>query len=160
MIARVIILLIFGGFGVVMLWVGVTQYIQQRRLLTSSRDVEAEIIESRVEKCRSSDTDNRPLRDNSTISYRPLVRFRYRVGDRPYVSDMLRPTIIIRSFASHESAAEEIAAYPEGAIVTARVCDAAPEKAFLVAEASVGPMVFMIVGLLLPPIAWFVGRLV
>lgn len=159
MIARIIVLLIFGGFGVYMAGVGITQLFLQRRLLSTSRAVEAEIVESEVEHTKSADTDNRPLRDNSTNSYRPVVKFRYSIGERSYVSDMLRPTIIVRSYASKEAAAEELAPFPLGAKVTAFVCDAEPDKAFLIADASVGPMVFMIVGTLLVPISWFVGRL-
>ncbi len=158
MIVRVLIMLVFCGFACVMLYVGFTQYLQQRRLLSAARAVEAEIIESRVEVSRSADTDNRPLRDNSTSSYRPVVRFRYRVGQQPYVSDMLRPTIILRSYASKEAAQEELTPYPQGAVVTAHVCDDEPSKGFLIAEASVGPVVFMIVGLIIPPIVWFISR--
>jgi hypothetical protein len=33
-----------------------------------------------------------------------------------------------------------------------------PDKACLLQESSAGPMVFMILGVLLPPVAWFVGK--
>jgi hypothetical protein len=157
---RILILLVFGGFGLVMLWVGATQCVRQRRLLTHATAVEAEIIEARVQSSTSSNTDRRPLRSTSTTTHSPVVRFRYRVGDAEYVSDMLRPTSIGTSYASRESAEEEIAAYRPGARIIAFVDPALPGAGFLVAERSSGPLVFIIVGLLLPPVAWAAGTLV
>jgi hypothetical protein len=159
-IARIIVFVIFGGFGLVMLYVGLTQLITQRRLLADAERVDAVIVHSEVFSSTSSDTDPRPLRSTSTTTHRPDVRFRYRVGGGEYESDLMYPTIIVRTYASREAAAEALAPYPLQATVRAYVDPSLPDKAYLIASAGNGPLVFIIVGLLLPPIAWFAGKYV
>jgi hypothetical protein len=131
----------------------------QRRLLANAIPIEATIVKSEVFKSVSADTDNRPLRSTSTTSYRPDVLFRYAYGGREYESDLLNPTIIVYG-GSAESAAEELKPFPVGAKVQAWLDVTTPDKAFLVPEKTSGPMVFMIIGVLLPPLAWFVGKYV
>jgi Protein of unknown function (DUF3592) len=77
--ARIIVFIIFGGFGLVMLYVGVTQMVTQRRLLANAERVDAVIVHSDVFSSTSSDDDSRPLRSTSTTTHRPDVKFRYRV---------------------------------------------------------------------------------
>lgn len=141
-----------------MLYVGVTQYVLQRQLLGNSIPIEVEVVKSEVFKSVSADTDNRTLRDNSTISYRPDVRFRYSHEGKDYESDLLRPTIIVQSFASADSASEELRPFPVGSRVPAFLNTQHPDQAYLIRESSAGPIVFMILGVLLPPLAWFVGK--
>ena len=69
--ARIITFIIFGGFGFVLLYVGVTQYFQQRRLLANAERVDARIVHSEVFTSTSADTDRRPLRSTSTTTHRP-----------------------------------------------------------------------------------------
>lgn len=156
--ARIIVTIIFGGFGLVMLYVGVTQFVQQRRLLEHAERVDAVITHSEVFVSTTRDTDSRIGSSNSTTSYRPDVKFRYRVGGEQYESDLLYPNIIVTAYASRESAAEELAPFPLEATVRAYVDPSLPDKAFLVASSGKGPVVFIVIGLLLPPVAWFVGR--
>lgn len=157
---RIAILIVFGGLGLVMLGVGITQFFQQRRLLANATAIEADIIDSRIESSTSANTDRRPLRSTSTTTHAPVVKFRYNLDGKTYESDLLTPTIIVRTYPSREGAEEQIAPYPIGAKVTALVDPSRPEKAFLIAQASAAPMVFIIIGLLLPPIAWLSGKLV
>jgi hypothetical protein len=157
-VARWIAFIIFGGGGLVLLYVGVTQYFLQRRLLANAITIEAQIIKSEVHKMVSTDTDTRLLRDNSTVSYRPDVQFRYTFRGVAYESDLLRPTIIVHDYASSGSVLEELAPFPVGAKVRAFVDPEIPDKAYLLQESGGGPLVFIIVGLILPPLAWFVGK--
>jgi hypothetical protein len=157
-VVRWIALIIFGGFGLVLLYVGVTQYFLQRRLLANAVTIEAQIIKSEVRRIVSSDTDRRPLRDNSTVSYRPDVQFRYVFRDKEYESDLLRPTIIVHDYGSQDSASQELAPFPVGAKVKAYMDAENPDKAYLLQESGAGPVVFIVVGLILPPLAWFVGK--
>jgi hypothetical protein len=157
-VARWIALVIFGGGGLVLLYVGATQFFLQRRLLANAVTIEAQIVNSEIFKSVSTDSDSRLLRDNSTVSYRPDVRFRYSFKGAGYESDLLRPTIIVHDYASKESVAREIERFPVGARVPAYVDAENPDKGFLIKESSSGPIVFVIVGLLLPPLAWFVGK--
>ena len=158
--ARIITFVIFGGFGLVLLYVGVTQYFMQRRLLANAQRVDARIVYSEVFTSTSADTDPRPLRSTSTTTHRPDVKFRYRVGEAEYESDLMYPNIIVHSYASRESAAEALKPFPVNATVKAYVDPSLPNKAYLIASAGSGPIVFMIVGLILPPVAWWVGKYV
>jgi hypothetical protein len=157
-VARWIALIIFGGGGLVLLYVGITQFFLQRRLLANAVTIEAQITKSEVHKSVSADTDSRLLRDNSTVSYRPDVRFRYSFHGAEYESDLLRPTIIVHSYASADSVVQEISPFPVGAKVRAYVDAENPDKAYLIQESGAGPVVFIIVGLILPPLAWIVGK--
>lgn len=158
--ARLIVFLVFAAFGVVMLVVGATQYIQQRRLLAAAEPIEVEIVRSEVFSSESKPAGSKPLQSRSTTSHRPELAFRYEVDGATYESDLLHPTIIVQGYASRESAAEVLREYPVGARVQGYVDRSRPDKAFLRREASLAPLVFMIVGIALVPIAWFGSRLV
>ena len=158
--AQIITFLIFGGLGFMLLAVGITQMRQQRRNLAHAEPVMATIEHAAVFTSTSADTDPRLGRSTSTSSHRPDVRFRYQVAGQTYRSERLYPSIIARGYASAEAAAEELAPFPLHAQVRAWVNPAHPDQAFLIAEASQGPLVFVILGLLLPPVAWFVGAYV
>ena len=67
---------------------------------------------------------------------------------------MLRPTIIAQSYASHNSAADELKMFPIGATVEAFYSAEHPDKAFLLSESSAAPVVFIVVGILSPIIRW------
>ncbi len=156
--ARWITFIIFGGGGFALLYVGITQYFLQRRLLANAVPIDVEIVKSEVLKSVSSNTDRRLLHNNSTTSYRPELLFRYTYGGREYSSDLLRPNIIVTGSASAESAAEELKPFPVGARVKAYLDPGIPDKAYLLQEKGAGPAVFMVIGILLPPLAWFVGK--
>lgn len=155
---RWVFVLMFGGLGLMLVYVGVTQFFLQRRIAASARPVQVEIIRSEVIRSESKDTDRSVTRSTSTISWRPEVVFRYSVRGRAYESDLLRPNIIVTSYASHEAAAEEIAAFPVGAQVLAWVDDAHPDKAFLLLEKGIGPIVFMLAGPIALLAAWLSWR--
>lgn len=156
--ARIIATLIFGSFGLVLFYVGVTQFIQQRQNMANAEPIDATIIESKVFTSTTADTDSRMLRSNSTTSHRPDVKFRYVFGGTTYESDRLYPSIIVTSYASEAAAAAELAPFPLNAKVRAWMDTAHPERAFLVAQETKGPIVFMIIGLLLPPLVWWLGK--
>lgn len=155
--AQIVTFVIFGGLGLMLLYVGVTQGIRQRRNMASSERVDATIVRSEVVVSKSANTDRRTLRDNSTTSYRPDVRFRYMVGGKEYESDTMYPNIIVTSYASQAAAQEVLTPFPLNAKVRAYVNPAHPGEGFLVAEEGKGPIVFTVLGVLLPPLAWFVG---
>ena len=156
--AQWITFVIFGGGGLALLYVGVTQYFLQRRLMANAIAIEVEIIKSEIFKSKSADTDQRLNRNNSTTSFRPEIRFRYTFAEREYESDLLRPTIIVRGYASAENAAKELAPFHIGAKALAYVDPQHPDKAFLKKAAFAGPAVFIIIGNVLPPLAWMVGK--
>lgn len=160
MLLRLVITAVFGSFGLVLLYVGLRQYLLQRRLLSHANPVEAEVVVSEVQSSTSSGSGSGPLRKSGTTSHVPVVRFRYQVHGTWHESDLLRPTSIARGHASRDSAAAELTPYPVGARVIARVNPALPDKGYLLEEASAAPVVFIILGILVPPLAWFASALV
>jgi hypothetical protein len=158
--ARIITFIIFGGFGFVLLYVGVTQYFMQRRLLAHAQRVDARIVHSEVFTSTSADTDPRMLRSTSTTTHRPDVKFRYQVGGTEYESDLIHPNIIVTAYPSREAAAQVLEPFPINTTVRAYVDPSLPSKAYLIPSAGKGPIVFMILGLVLPPLAWWVGKYV
>ena len=156
--ARIITFIIFGGFGFFMLYMGVTQFVQQRQNIAHAESIDALIIKSEVVTSTSNDTDPRLLRSTSTTSHSPDVSFRYVVSGQTYESDRMYPSVIGRGYASREDAAAMIKPFPLGATVRVFVDRAHPERAFLLKEAGSGPIVFIVLGLLLPPLAWIVGK--
>lgn len=66
----------------------------------------------------------------------------------------------MRTYASREAAADALVPFPVNATVSAYVDPSLPDKAYLIATEGNGPVVFMIIGMLLPPIAWWVGKYV
>lgn len=141
------------GLGLMLLTVGVRECVLQKRTLEGVVPVDAVIVSAQVIKSVSHDTDPRPLKSTSTTSYSPEVKFRYTVYGHGYESDMLRPTVIVRGYASHEDAHREIAAFIPGSVVRAFVNPDLPARGFLIAERSSGPIVFIIVGVVMLPIA-------
>ncbi len=158
--ARIITYLIFAGFTVMFLYVGLTQFVQQRRNLTHAERTDATIVHSAVRSTTTRDTDGRVGFTNNTTTHTPDVRFRYVVSGEEYESERLHPTIIGRGYASHASAAEVLAPFPVNAKVRAYVDRAHPKDAFLINESSNGPIVFLVIGLFLPPLGWLVAKIV
>jgi len=158
--ARIITLLICCGFAGMFLYVGAKQFWQQRRNLAHAEPVDALIVHSAVKVSKTRDSDQRVGFSNSSTSYLPEVRFRYVVAGTEYVSERLHPSIIEQSFGSESDAAELLAPFPLEALVRAHVNRAHPDQAFLIAEKSNGPVVFLILGVLLPPLGWVVGKYV
>ena len=159
MIARLVTWAICGGFAAMFLVVGVREFVQQRRNLAHAEPVDAVILESRVHVSTTRDTDYSISRSTSTTSYRPDVRFAYTVRGESYESDRLQATVIVRAYASWQAADDELAPFPVGARVSAWVNPAYPDQGFLVAERSVAPAIFVVLGVLMPFIGWGVGRL-
>lgn len=160
LIARSAAMLIFGSLGVMLLVVGAREMSRQAMLIRTAQAVPAVIIEKSVHKSTSADTDRRTLRDNSTNSYEPIVRFRYTVDGVEHEGTMLQPTVIVQTYPSEENAAERIAAYEVGDRVTAHVAASRPTMAFLERRASLGPLIFTTLGLAIPPVVWAFARLV
>ena len=158
--ARIITLIICCGFAAMFLYVGAMQFWQQRRNLARAEPVDALIVHSAVKVSKTRDTDQRVGFSNSTTSYLPEVRFKYAVAGAEYTSERLYPSIIERGYGSESEAAEVLAPFPLQAKVRAHVNTAHPDQAFLIAERSNGPIVFLILGMLLPPLGWFVGKYV
>lgn len=141
------------GLGLMLLTVGVREFLLQRRTLDGVTQIDAVIVSAQVTKSVSADTDPRLMRSTSTTSFSPEVRFRYTISGSTYESDMLRPTVIGRGYASQSAAQEEIQPFVPGAVVTAFVHPEHPTRGFLIAERSAAPAVFIAVGTVLLPVA-------
>ncbi len=144
------VFLVFGGLGGMLLFVGATQWRLQHRLMRHAQPVTARIVRAELHS-------SQPRDDEDTVTHRAEVRFRYQCQGRSYESDLMHPTVIVQGHGSRSAAEDELRAYPPGATVVAYVDPAHPDKGFLKPQASVGPMVFTVLGLLLPPLAWLIG---
>lgn len=161
MLVRGIVMLVFGGFGLFMLYMGATQFLQQRILLATAQPVDAEIVVSQVRTSTQSSGSSGSSKFRSSIrtSHAPEIQFSYQFQGVSYQSDMIYPTIIGSAYGSFDSAQEELKPFPAGAHVKAYVSGASPDKTFLKAQPCAGPLVFMIIGLALPPISWLFCKL-
>ncbi len=140
--------LMLGGLGVMLIVVGCREFVAQKRVMAMAVPVEATILSVRVVSSRSIDSDTRLLRDNSTTSHTPEVRFAYTLGGVRYESDQLRPTVIQRGYASAEAAAAEVAEYKVGSQTKAYADASMPERGFLRLHSSSGPVWFIVAGCL------------
>ena len=161
--AQIITFILFGGLGIVMLYVGLVQSRAQRRRIRNAQPIQVTITHSQVRSSTSANTSRRVSgvgSNTGTISHRPDVRFRYSFAGNTYESDLLRPTAIARSHASHAAAAAELSPFPVNTLVNAYIDPVEPAKAFLLADPSNAPFVFIVLGFSLPPLAWFLGSLI
>lgn len=140
--------LMLGGLGLMLIVVGCREYVVQKRVMAMAVPVEATILSVRVISSKSMDTDTRLLRDNSTTSHVPEVRFAYTVGGVRYESDQLQPTVIQHGYSSAEDAAAEIAEYKIGSQTKAYADTSMPERGFLRMQSSSGPVWFIVAGCL------------
>ncbi len=138
--------LMFGGLGIMLVFVGTRELFVQRRIIATAVPVEATVLSTKVISSRSMDTDRRTLRDNSTTSYLPEVRFAYTFGGVRYESDLLYPTVIHFAYASAEAAEAEIAEYQAGAVTKAFADASRPERGFLRFRESRAPIWFIVAG--------------
>lgn len=143
-----IFVLMFGGLGIMLIVVGTRELFIQRRVMAGAVAVDAVILSAEVKTSTSSNTDRRLLRDNSTTSHTPEVRFEYTLNGVRYESDMLYPTVIVTGYASRESAADEIREYTPGVKVKAYADASFPERGFLRLESSSNPKWFIVAGVL------------
>lgn len=143
-----IFVLVFGGLGTTLIVVGAREMFIQQRVMANAVEVEAVVLSANVIESRSPDMDRRLLRDDSTKSYVPEVRFAYTVGGVRYESDLLYPTVIVTGYASRESAMEEIREYTSGAKVRAYADTAEPQRGFLRPTNSANPQWFIVAGVL------------
>lgn len=140
--------LMLGGLGVMLISVGTREFIVQRRVYASAVPVEATVLSCRVVSSRSMDTDQRTLRDNSTTSHRPEVRFAYTIDGKRYESDLLYPNVIHYAYASAEEAAGAIAEFKAGTTIKAFADPSHPERGFLRMQKTNAPIWFVIAGFL------------
>lgn len=140
--------LVFGGLGIMLIVVGTRELFIQRDVMAKAVEVEAVVLSANVTTSTSIDSDQRLLRDNSTKSYVPEVRFAYTLGGVRYESDLLYPTVIVNGYASRESALAEIQEYTQGAKVRAYADASNPQRGFLRFQHSTNPQWFIVAGVL------------
>jgi len=150
MLAQLGTFLIFGGMGLVFLVVGLKQWRLQHRLMRHASPVPARVVE--LEPLP-------PDPDEPRSGPRRRFAFRYRIGGRSYDSDMIHPNAIVEGDGGQDGRAGTLAGHAVGASVMVYVDPTHPDKGFLTPRAGAGPAVFVALGLLLPPVAWWVGGL-
>lgn len=135
---RITYLLLLVGVG--LLWLGYSDYATQEDRLENAIEVEAEILETEV--------DRRSSGSSSSSSYYPQVEFAYTYEGTTYTSSNIHATDAESGHSSRSSAESVLEAYPEGETVTAYVDPDEPGEAFLERERSNAPYGFAAVGAL------------
>ena len=130
--------IVFAGFGVRLLLV-------EWHRLTVSLPTRAYVLSTDVQTVRSSGR-------NSSISYRPVVLYRFRVDGRDYTAQSVTP--LNESRGGHW-AFDLVSRYRAGDSVTAWYDPARPQTAFLRHEWSLMPLVFIAFPLLFIGVALF-----
>ncbi|MCU4743642.1 DUF3592 domain-containing protein [Natronoglomus mannanivorans] len=123
--------------GLVMLWGGSTDYVTQEDRLENAIEVEATIVETDIDRQTGDGT-----------RYYPAIEFEYRYDGTTYSSSNLNPADSRSSHSTRSSAQSVVDQYPEGDTVTAYVPPSEPEGAFLEADRSSGPYLFLLGGVL------------
>ena len=123
--------------GLLFAGVGSFGYVKEKEALEAGEPVEAEILSSRVveEESTSSTRRNGRRRTETSTTYYPSITYRYEVEGKDYRSSKVTPGFG-RSSKGREWAEQIVAEHPEGAVTTAFVDPAAPDRAFLVEESS------------------------
>ncbi|ELY94234.1 hypothetical protein C483_03680 [Natrialba hulunbeirensis JCM 10989] len=134
---RKALLLLLVGVGII--WLGYSDYTTQEERLENAVEVDAEIVETDVDRRSSSS-------GSSGSTYYPVVEFEYSYEESTYTSSNLHASDS-RSGHSSRSAAQSITdEYPEGEQVTAYLDPSEPEAAFLETEQSNAPFLWMVLG--------------
>ncbi|ADD04315.1 DUF3592 family protein [Natrialba magadii ATCC 43099] len=136
---RKALLLLLVGAGVI--WLGYSDYTTQEERLENAVEVDAEIVETDVDRRSSSS-------GSSGSTYYPVVEFEYSYEESTYTSSNLHASDSRSGHSSRSAAQSIVAEYPEGEQVTAYLDPSEPETAFLETEESNSPFLWMGVGVL------------
>ncbi|OIB56503.1 DUF3592 domain-containing protein [Natrialba sp. SSL1] len=134
---RKALLLLLVGAGVI--WLGYSDYTTQEERLENAVEVDAEIVETDVDRRSSSS-------GSSGSTYYPVVEFEYTYEESTYTSSNLHASDSRSGHSSRSAAQSIVAEYPEGEQVTAYLDPSEPEAAFLETEQSNAPVLWMVLG--------------
>ena len=113
-------------------------YHQQRDALDDAVEVNATVVETGVEATSGSSSPG--------AEYRPTVSFEYRYGGENYTSHSVFPSSSTPNYDTESAAREVLAGYEAGSEATAYVDPDQPADAFLLREASGGPLLAIGIG--------------
>ena len=112
--------------------------------------VDAKVLSTRIERKESRDSDG-----HTSVSYKPVVEYKYGVDGRDYQCNDVMP--FSRS-ASNKWARSVVNQFPKGKTVTAYYDPGNPNKAFLIKRHSFFPYIFMHFPVIFWTVAFFVWR--
>jgi hypothetical protein len=113
------------GSGYAIIEAGITDILKQHHKITTYKPVEAEVVSSEI----STRFYNR--NKSKVAGYEPVIEYKYRVGDKEYVSSEV--TTISKS-GFYRWAKAVVERYEKGRIVEAYYAPKNPSKAFLLRE--------------------------
>lgn len=128
---------IFMVIGLVMAGYGFTQYQGQSESINNAVNITATVTDTDVR----IDSSRR-----GGIDYQAEITFNYSYEGNNYSSDFIYPLDDDREFNQESEAENFIGNYPVGERVEASVNPEKPGEAFLMAERSDQPLLFMIIG--------------
>jgi len=127
--------------GLALTGYGGYDYQQQRAALEDAVEVNAAVVETGVETTSGSSSPG--------VDYRPTVTFDYRYGGENYTSHSVFPSSSTPNYDTKSAAREVLAGYDAGSEATAYVDPDEPADAFLIREASGGPLLAIGIGVAL-----------
>lgn len=124
--------------GLALTGYGGYDYQQQQAALDDAVDVDATVVEVGVEARSGSSSPG--------AEYRPTVTFDYRYDGQNYTSHSVFPSSSTPNYDTESEAREVLAGYEAGSEATAYVDPEEPADAFLINEASRGPVLALGIG--------------
>ena len=119
-----------GGFGIY-------DYVQQNQAVQNAVEVDATVVETDVDASASR---------RGGPDYKPEATFEYSYQGDSYTGDSVFPGSITKEYDTRSAAESVLQDYQAGETVTAYVDPNSPGYAFLVNEASNGPLFFTAIG--------------
>lgn len=116
--------LLFVGFGVVLIAIGVTSY-RKTKITESWPSTQGTVYRTNIRK----------YNDEGTIRFAPEVSYEYRVGDELYRSTVIRPEVFV-SFLDENEAKQFLRSYAVGSKVSVFYDPKNPGKAVLEAKSA------------------------
>ncbi|MCJ7429013.1 MAG: DUF3592 domain-containing protein [Candidatus Nanohaloarchaeota archaeon QJJ-5] len=135
--------------GVGLIALGLNTFVNQNQALENPVNVSATVIETGIDQESSR---------RSGIEYRPEIRFEYRFEGQEYTSNNMYPGSQQPDERDSETRAREVLQrYSEGSEITVYVPPDSPNEAFIRAEKTNDPLIFMAIGLVFLAIGVYKG---
>ncbi|WP_423999668.1 DUF3592 domain-containing protein [Haloarcula salina] len=125
--------------GLLVTGYGAYDYAQQSSALTKAVEVDAELLETGVER----ESGGR----RSGVSFQPTVRYTYEYGGSTYTSTNVFPANIAPTYDTEDAARSVLDGYESGDTVTVYVPPGDPDDAYLRHQESNAPLLAVGIGL-------------
>lgn len=154
--ARFFAVAMFMPFSITLLLAGGRDLLRQWRLLRRASPVEARIVAVAVEgsASRAGQSPGSRNRGDGAGSFTPSVRFNVVIDGVRHEGTRLTPGESRQVYRSREAAQKALRGLAPGQVVSAWADPGAPSSAYLFREATPGPAVYLMLGILVPTLVY------